>query len=175
MRTPTKSVMGFRKAGLLGLFVCLALADAVAPGLAQRPSLLEQLEKGYPAPSAPSFPQQQDQGGSSPPPRKSLLPPLRIQVQSAEASFDKVSSEPVVVITMAPRSGRMFHELTLKYIGRRLVLRVDGKIVAEPIIREEIKGGVVQISGSMTLQDAADMAKRLSRGEAKIEVELVSD
>jgi preprotein translocase subunit SecD len=127
--------------------------------LAQKPSLLEQLQKGEQAP----------------PPRKSLLPPLRLQVQTAEVSSDKHTNEPVVVITMAPRSGRMFHELTLKHIGRRAVLRIDGKVVAEPIIQEEIKGGVVQISGSMTVQDAADLAERLSKGEAKIEVEVVSD
>jgi hypothetical protein len=149
-----------KKAGLFGLFVWLALAGAVMPGLAQKPSLLEQLQQG---------------GEPSPPPRKSLLPPLRIQVQTAEATSDRHTNEPVVVITMAPRSGRMFHELTLNNIGRRLVLRIDGKVVSEPIIREEIKGGVVQISGSMTVKDAADLAARLSKGEAKIEVELVSD
>lgn len=160
MRAPIVIAMGCKKAGLLGLFVCLALAVTVAPGMAQKPSLLEQLQKGGEAP---------------PPPRKSLLPPLRIQVQTAEPSFDKHTNEPVVVITMAPRSGRMFQELTRKHIGGRLVLRVDGKIVAEPIIREEIKGGVVQIAGNMTLQDAADLAARLSKGEAKVEVELVSD
>jgi hypothetical protein len=148
-----------KKAGLFGLFVWLALAGAVTPGLAQKPSLLEQLEKGFPIPA----------------PRKSLGPPLRIQVQTAEVSSDRHTNEPVVVITMAPRSGRMFHELTLNNIGRRLVLRIDGKVVSEPIIREEIKGGVVQIHGSMTVKDAADLAAHLSKGEAKIEVELVSD
>jgi preprotein translocase subunit SecD len=96
-------------------------------------------------------------------------------VQKAEGSFDKVINQPVVVITMAPRSGRMFHELTRQHIGRRLLLRIDGKAVSEPIIQEEIKGGVVQIHGNMTVQDAADLAARLNRGEAKIEVELVSD
>jgi SecD/SecF fusion protein len=160
MRALIAIATGYKKAGLLGLFVCLALAVAVASGSAQRPSLLEQLQKG---------------GEVAPPPMKSLLPPLRIQVQTAETSFDKHTNEPIVVITMAPRSGRMFHELTLKHIGRRLVLRIDGKVAAEPIIREPIKGGVVQISGNMTVQDAADLAERLSKGEAKIEVELVSD
>ncbi len=76
---------------------------------------------------------------------------------------------------MAPRSGRMFHELTQSNIGRRLVLRIDGQVAAEPIIREPIKGGVVQISGGFTLKDAAALAERLSKGEAKVEVELVSD
>jgi hypothetical protein len=32
---------------------------------------------------------------------------------------------------------------------------------------------VVQISGNMALKDAAALAERLSRGEAKIEVEVV--
>jgi hypothetical protein len=159
MRALIAIATGSKKAGLFGLFVWLALAGAVALGLAQKPSLLEQLENGFPIPA----------------PRQSLGPPLRIQVEKAEVSADKHTNEPVVVITMAPQSGRMFHELTLKNIGRRLVLRIDGKVVTEPIIREEIKGGVVQISGSMTVQDATDLAERLSKGEAKIEVEPVSD
>ena len=149
-----------KKAGLLGLFLCLAVAG-ISSTMAQ-PSLLEQLEKG---------------GGTAPtpPPRKSLMPPLRIQVEKAEASLDTRTKEPVVVITMAPRSGRMFGQLTENNIGRRLVLRIDGQVVSEPIIREPIKGGVVQISGDMSLKDAAALAERLSKGEAKIEVELVSD
>ncbi|MBX9778458.1 MAG: hypothetical protein K2Y71_29135 [Xanthobacteraceae bacterium] len=151
-----------KKAGMPGLFLCLAVAgmsSVVSPPLAQ-PSLLEQLEKGE---------------TPTPPPRKSLMPPLRLQVEKAEATLDTRTKEPVVVITMAPRAGRMFGELTANNIGRRLVLRIDGQIVAEPIIQEPIKGGVVQISGDMTLKDAAALAERLNKGEAKIEVELVSD
>jgi hypothetical protein len=153
-----------KKAGLLGLFLWLAAvlsapAWAQAPS-AQAPSLLEQLEKGFP----PSSPQ-----------RKSLMPPLRVEVQQAQGSFDARTNEPIVVINMSPRSGRMFQELTQNNIGRRLVLRIDGKIVAEPIIREPILGGVVQISGGFTVKDAAELAERLSRGEAKVEVELVAD
>ncbi len=143
------------KAGLFGLFLCFAVTT-VSPGMAE--SLLEKLQKG---------------GEPSQPPRKSLLPPLRLQVQKAEPSFATGTDEPVVVITLAPRAGRMFHELTLNNIGRRLVLRIDGQVVSEPIIREEIKGGVVQISGNMALKDAAALAERLSKGEAKIEVEVV--
>jgi hypothetical protein len=152
----------YKKAGLFGLFLWLAVAGVSAglsPALAE-PSLLEQLQKG---------------GPSTPAPRKSLMPPLRLQVQKAEASFATGTKEPVVVITMAPRSGRMFAELTENNVGRRLVLRIDGLVVSEPIIREPIKGGVVQISGDMTLKDAAALAERLNKGEAKIEVELVSD
>jgi preprotein translocase subunit SecD len=147
-----------KKAGLLGLFLWLAAA-IVSSAMAQTPSLLEQLKKG---------------GPPTPPARKSLLPPLRLQVAKAEASFDSRTNEPVVVITLVARSGRMFGELTRNNIGRVLVLRIDGQVAAEPIIREPIMNGVLQISGSMTVKDAAALAERLSKGEAKIEVELVS-
>ena len=103
------------------------------------------------------------------------MPPLRLQVEKAEATFDTRTNEPVVVITLAARSGRLFYELTQNNIGRTLVLRIDGQVAAEPIIREPIKNGVVQISGSMTVNDAAALAERLSKGVAKVEVELVSD
>jgi SecD-like export protein len=148
----------YKKAGLFGLFLWL-VAAAVSSTMAQPPSLLEQLQKG----------------GTAPPQRKSLMPPLRLQVEKAEATFDTGTKEPVVVITLAARSGRMFYELTQNNIGRRLVLRIDGQVAAEPIIREPIKNGIVQISGSMTVKDAADLAERLNKGEAKIEVELVAD
>jgi SecD/SecF fusion protein len=152
----------YKKAGLFGLFLWAAVAcvpAGLSPALAE-PSLLEQLQQG---------------GSSTPAPRKSLMPPLRLQVEKAEASFATGTKEPVVVITLAARSGRMFAELTESNVGRRLVLRVDGTVVAEPIIREAIKGGVVQISGAMTVKDATALAERLTKGESKIEVELVSD
>ena len=151
---------GCKKAGLFGLFLWLAMAVALSPGMAQAPSLLEQLQKG-----------------GRPPRRRGKACCRRSgsRCEKAEASFDTGTNEPVVVITMAPRSGRMFYELTLNNIGRRLVLRIDGQVAAEPIIREPIKGGVVQISGGMTVKDAAALAERLSKGEAKVEVELVSD
>ncbi|MPZ39113.1 MAG: hypothetical protein GEU95_13850 [Rhizobiales bacterium] len=149
---------GYKKAGLHGLFLWL-VATVVSASMAQSPSLLEQLQKGEP----------------TAPPKKSLLPPLRLQVQKAEASLAAGTNDPVVVITMSARSGRMFHELTLNNIGRRLVLRIDGQVAAEPVIREAIARGVVQISGDLTPKDAADLAERLSTGEAKVEVELVAD
>ena len=101
------------------------------------------------------------------------MPPLRLQVEKAEATFDTRTKEPVVVITMAPRVRPDVRRVDRRTISAGpLVLRIDGQVVSEPIIREPIKGGVVQISGNMTVKDAAALAERLSKGEAKIEVEL---
>jgi hypothetical protein len=145
-----------KKAGLLGLFLWLAVA-AVSPGMAQ-PSLLEQLEKG---------------GTTAPPPRKSTLPPLRLQIASAAPLFDERTKEPVITIRLTERSGRMFAELTKDNVGRTIEVRIDGKVVMSPIIREPILGGSVQVSGGFTLKDAQELADRLNSGAARIEVEVV--
>ncbi len=46
----------------------------------------------------------------------------------------------------------MFAELTANNIGRTIEVRIDGKVVMRPIIREAIKGGSVQVSGGFTAQ-----------------------
>jgi len=143
-------------AGVLGLFVGLAVAGA-STSLAQ-PSLLEQLEKG---------------GTTAPPPRKSTLPPLRLQIESAAAVLDERIKVPAVTFRLTERSGRLFAEFTKNNIGRVIEIRVDGKAVMRPVIREPILGGSVQITGNLTLQDAKDLADRLTSGSAKVEAEVV--
>jgi hypothetical protein len=148
---------GCKKAGLFGLFLWLAMAVACSPGMAQSPSLRDLLEKGEP----------------SPPPRKSLLPPLRLQIESAAPIIDERTKEPVITIRLTERSGRMFAELTKNNVGRKTEVRIDGKVVMSPIIREPILGGSVQVSGGFTLKDAQELADRLNSGAARVEVEVV--
>ena len=146
-----------RKAGLLGLFVWLAVAGLSSGSMAE-PSLLEQLQKG---------------GTAAPPPRKSTLPPLRLQIESATPIIDERTKEPVITIRLTERSGRMFAELTKNNVGRRTEVRIDGKVVMSPIIREPILGGSLQVSGGFTLKDAQELADRLNSGGARVEVEVV--
>jgi hypothetical protein len=147
----------YKKAGLLGLFLWLTLA-AWFPGMAQAPSLLDQLKELEP---------------SSPPPRKSTLPPLRLQIEKATPIFDERTREPVVAFRLTERSGRMFAEFTGNNIGRTVEVRIDGKVVMRPIIREAIKGGSVQVSGGFTLATAKELADHLNSGGARVEAEVV--
>ena len=147
-----------RKAGLLGLFLWLAVTG-ISTAMAQ-PSLLEQLQKG--GTTAPS-----------PPPQKSTLPPLRLQIASAAPIFDERTKEPAVTFRLTDRSGRLFAEFTGNNIGRTIEIRIDGKAVMRPIIREPILGGSVQITGGFTLKDAQELADRLNSGSARVEAEVV--
>ncbi|HZO46614.1 MAG TPA: hypothetical protein VFB68_12020 [Xanthobacteraceae bacterium] len=148
---------------MLGLFLWLAaaaLSSGMAQSPAQAPSLLEQLQKGEPSPPPA-------------PPSKSTLPPLRLQIASAAPIFDERTKEPVVAFRLTERSGRMFAEFTANNIGRTIEIRIDGKVMMRPIIREAIKGGSVQVSGGFTLATAKELADHLNSGAAGVEAEVV--
>jgi preprotein translocase subunit SecD len=164
----TTTIATCKKAGLFGLFLWLAAVAAMAPGTAE--TLLEKLKKSEQSAPPPAVP---GQPGQPSPTRKNLMPPLRLQIESATPVFDARTKEPVISIRLTERSGRMFAELTKENVGRRTEVRIDGKVVMSPIIREPILGGSLQVSGDFTLKDAQEIADRLNSGAARVEVEVV--
>jgi preprotein translocase subunit SecD len=101
--------------------------------------------------------------------------PLLLEVTRATAGFDQRTNEPIISIALSEASKRAFGELTAANVGAAMELRIDGKAVMKPIIRDPILGGMLQISGRFTASEARDIAGRLSAGSAKIEVEIVKD
>jgi preprotein translocase subunit SecD len=99
--------------------------------------------------------------------------PLVLELESATVGYDQRTAEPVIALRMTRVSGRAFAELTKNNVGRPMELRVDGRSLSKPVIREPVLGGSVQISGNFAHQEAEDLAARLSAGAAKVEVEVV--
>lgn len=102
-----------------------------------------------------------------------LAAPLGLRVATALASFDS-TGQPVVNVRFDTGSAGALAEFTAANLGRRVELRVDGQVVASPVIREAIMGGEIVISGSMTVEDAGRLAMRLREG-GLIEAEIVPD
>jgi preprotein translocase subunit SecD len=99
--------------------------------------------------------------------------PLVLEVARAEVNFDQRTREPVVAFKMTGSSQRLFAAFTSKNVGRKAEFRVDGRALMAPVIREPILGGSGQISAGFKLDEAKDLADRLSSGRAKLEVEAV--
>lgn len=102
-----------------------------------------------------------------------LADPLALKVATALAAFDSTGAA-VVNVRLDPTSQRAFAAFTAANVGRRAELRVDGRVVSSPVIRDAISGGEIVISGSMTAEDAGDLAMRLRDGTL-IEVEAVAE
>ncbi|WP_269532813.1 protein translocase subunit SecD [Chitinimonas sp. BJYL2] len=88
-------------------------------------------------------------------------------INDAQAGFDD-QNQPAVHISLDSVGGNIFRLLTAENIGKRmamvLVEKGNAQVVTAPVIRAEIGGGKVQISGSMTTADANDTALLLRAG-----------
>jgi preprotein translocase subunit SecD len=105
----------------------------------------------------------------------SAAEPLLLDVARAELAYDRRSGEPVVTFVLTQPSAGLFARLTADNVGRRIAVSVGGKVYMRPVVREPILGGGGQISGMTSVEEARDIAARLSSGAAKLELEALAD
>ncbi|MCX7741695.1 MAG: protein translocase subunit SecD [Tepidimonas sp.] len=97
----------------------------------------------------------------------------------AQAGFDSQTHEPVVNLTLDGKGARIFRDVTRDNVGKRMAILLfekgQGEVVTAPVIRTEIGGGRVQISGRMTTQEANDIALLLRAGALAAPMEIVEE
>jgi len=101
------------------------------------------------------------------------------RISDAQPGFDQRTNEPAVHINLDGPGGNIFKELTRENVGKRMaiVLVEKGKaeVITAPVIREEIGGGRVQISGRMTTREASDVALLMRAGALAAPMEIVEE
>jgi preprotein translocase subunit SecD len=95
-----------------------------------------------------------------------------LEVTRAAAGFDERTGKPVVTYHFANK--RAFADLTEKNVGKRLELRIGGRVILSTIVREPILGGAGQVSGNFTVEQTKEIADLLL-SSAKIEAEIKLD
>jgi hypothetical protein len=80
---------------------------------------------------------------------------------SARARSD-AGERPVVDVTLNAVGKARLDALTRANIGRRVAILVDGKIVAAPIIRDEMAQGRAEIAGDFSSADACLLAEEIA-------------
>ena len=97
----------------------------------------------------------------------------------AQAGFDGQTQEPAVHLTLDAKGSRIFRDVTRESIGKRMAILLfekgKGEVVTAPVIRSEIGGGRVQISGSMTTTEASDTALLLRSGSLAAPMEIIEE
>jgi preprotein translocase subunit SecD len=101
------------------------------------------------------------------------------RISDAQPGFDGQTGEPAVHINLDGRGATIFQQITRESVGKRmamvLVEKGKGEIVTAPVIRSEIGGGRVQISGRMTSVEARDIALLRRAGALAAPMEIVED
>ncbi len=96
----------------------------------------------------------------------------------AQPGFDE-NHEAAVHLTLDARGARIFKDVTRENVGKRMAILLfekgKGEVVTAPVIRGEIGGGRVQISGRMTSEEAADTALLLRAGSLAAPMEIIEE
>ena len=103
------------------------------------------------------------------PPTLAVAGPLPLTVERAFVGEAAGSGAPVLDLKLAPRSAREFGDLTAAHVGRIVELRIDGKVVFAPIVRDPIRSGDVEISGQFSRLEMLEAANRIWRGTATVD------
>jgi preprotein translocase subunit SecD len=97
----------------------------------------------------------------------------------AQAGIDGQTQEATVNLSLDGKGARIFKDVTRDNIGKRMAILLfekgKGEVVTAPVIRSEIAGGRVQISGRMSTTEANDTALLLRAGSLAAPMEIIEE
>lgn len=101
------------------------------------------------------------------------------RLTDAQPGFDNQTQEPAVHLTLDGAGARIFKDITRENVGKRMAILLiekgQGEVVTAPVIRGEIGGGRVQISGRMSTQEANETALLLRAGSLAAPMDIIEE
>jgi len=100
-------------------------------------------------------------------------------ITDASPGFDQQSGQAAVHVNLDSRGARIFKDVTRDNVGKRMAILLIEKgkaeVITAPVIREEIGGGRVQITGMESAQEASDDALLLRAGALAAPMNIVEE
>jgi protein-export membrane protein SecD len=95
------------------------------------------------------------------------------QLKRAMVTFGPQTGEPEVSLEFNSEGAKLFGEITGRNIGEPVAIFLDGYPLSIPVVREKISTGEAVISGGFNLNEAKELARRLSAGALPVPINLV--
>ena len=96
---------------------------------------------------------------------------IELHVQRA-AVVNDFGNRPAIDIELTPDSKEAFGVFTTKHVGKVVDIKIDGKAVMSPVVRDPILGGQLTVSGNFDRGELVAIAKRIEAADARVEAEL---
>lgn len=96
------------------------------------------------------------------------------QLQRADVVFDPNTGAPQVQLKFNSEGTKLFGELTKKNLNKIIGIYLDGAPISMPTVQTEITSGTAVITGTFTLDEAKQLARRLNEGALPVPITLVS-
>ena len=101
------------------------------------------------------------------------------RITNAAPGVDQQTGGSIVLITLDGKGASIFKRVTRENIGKRMALLLIEKnlteVVTAPVIKSEIGGGRVQITGMDNTQEATDVALLLRAGSLAAPMEIIEE
>ena len=101
------------------------------------------------------------------------------RITNAGPGVDQQTGQSIVSVTLDAKGASIFKQVTRENVGKRMALLLIEKnrteIVTAPVIRSEIGGGRVQITGMANTQEATDVALLLRAGSLAAPMEIIEE
>jgi protein-export membrane protein SecD len=88
--------------------------------------------------------------------------------------FNQITNEPTVSLNFSKEGRDLFAKITKENVGNVLGIFLDGVPISLPVVREEIRDGKAQISGSFDKNTAQELVRNLNYGALPVPIELIS-
>ena len=100
-------------------------------------------------------------------------------ITDASPGIDQQTGDSVVHINLDGRGARIFKQVTRENVGKRMAILLlekgQAEVITAPVIREEIGGGRVQISGMANVKEATDVALLLRAGALAAPMDIIEE
>jgi len=83
-------------------------------------------------------------------------------ISSAAVTKNTSTGVPQIDVEFSDVGRELFAQITKENLNKRLAIVLDGQLLSAPVIKSEISGGSVQLTGSFTEEEARNLATKIN-------------
>ena len=94
-------------------------------------------------------------------------------ITNARHNFDQTKGTAEVTMIMNASAAKQWAELTGQNLQKSIAIVLDGEVYSYPTVQSKITGGVSQITGRFSIEEAQDLANVLKSGKLPVVINIV--
>lgn len=94
-------------------------------------------------------------------------------LKRSDIVFDQNTREPQITLEFNDEGKKLFAEITARNIGKPVAIFLDGVPISAPTVQQQITAGEAVITGRFTLDEAKELASRLTAGALPVPIKLL--
>jgi len=91
-------------------------------------------------------------------------------LKGANIAFDQNTYNPYISLQFNDEGSKLFEEITGRNVNKPLAIFIDNELLSAPNVNQKISGGLAQITGDFTTEEAKYLARNLNAGALPVPI-----